>query len=57
MLVNIGAKVDPKFKKLLEKVAEEESRNLSSLITHALVTYLKERHSIDWHKAKKKPLP
>ena len=53
MLVNIGAKVDPKFKKLIEKVAEKESRNLSSLITHALVTYLKDHHKINWHKVKK----
>ena len=57
MLVNIGAKVDPKFKKLLEQVAEKESRNLSSLITHALVTYLKNHHKIDWHKEKKPQVP
>ena len=54
MLVNIGFKVEKEFKALLEKAAELESRNLSSLITHALVTYLKEHHKIDWHKAKKK---
>ena len=55
MLVNIGFKVDTKFKALLEKVADLESRNLTSLITHALVTYLKEHHNIDWHELKKKP--
>ena len=52
--MNIGFKVEKEFKALLEKAAELESRNLSSLITHALVTYLKEHHKIDWHKAKKK---
>jgi len=55
MLVNIGFKVEKEFKALLEKAAALESRTLSSLITHALVTYLKEHHNIDWHKIKKKP--
>ena len=53
--MNIGFKVEKEFKALLEKAAAFESRTLTSLITHALVTYLKEHHNIDWHKIRKKP--
>ena len=40
----------------IEKLAEKENRSLSSFIINAVLTYIKQHHNIDWHKAKKKPM-
>lgn len=44
----IGIKVDPEFKEFLQKLAEDENRNLSNFIINALLTYIKEHKGIDW---------
>lgn len=50
----IGFRVPKELKKLLEELADKENRTLTSYIINAVVTYTKERHSIDWHEMKKK---
>ena len=51
----IGFRIDQELKDLFEKLAEKENRSLSSFIINAVLTYIKQHHNIDWHKAKKKP--
>ncbi|MBN1841676.1 MAG: hypothetical protein JW883_05265 [Deltaproteobacteria bacterium] len=51
----ISFKVDQKLKKLIQEIAEKESRTLSSFVTNCVIQYLKDHYGIDWHKAKKKP--
>jgi len=50
MKIMIGLRVTEKFKKLLQKQADEENRTLSNFIMNALVTYLKDYKGINWHK-------
>ena len=54
-MVVIGFRVPKELKKLLEELADKENRTLTSYIVNAVVTYTKERHSIDWYELKKKP--
>jgi predicted transcriptional regulator len=49
----LGIRIDAEFKKLLQKLADDENRNLSNFITHAILTYIKEHKGIDWKKSKK----
>ena len=46
----IGIKVEPKIKKLLQKLANAESRNLSNFCYHAIKIYVKEHFDIDIEK-------
>ena len=46
----IGLRVEPKFKKFLQKLADGENRTLSNFIMNALSTYIKEHKGIDWRK-------
>ncbi len=46
----IGIKVEPKIKKLLQKLANSESRNLSNFCYHAIKIYIKEHFDIDIEK-------
>ncbi len=50
----IGIKVEPKIKKILQKLANKESRNLSNFCYHAIKTYVKEHFDIDIEKEAKK---
>jgi predicted transcriptional regulator len=49
----IGIKVDPKIKKILQKLAENESRNLSNFCYHAIRNYVKEHFDVDIEKGGK----
>jgi len=56
MKIMIGFRVTPEFKKLLEKLADEENRSLSNFTENAILTYIKEHKDIDFKKQlKKKP--
>ena len=50
----IGIKVDPKIKKLLQDLANQESRNLSNFCYHAIKIYVKEHFGLDIEKDPKK---
>ena len=50
----IGIKVEPEIKKALQKLANDESRNLSNFCYHALKIYVKEHYDIDIEKNSKK---
>ena len=50
----IGIKVEPKIKKLLQKLAKAESRNLSNFCYHAIKIYVKDHFNIDIEKESKK---
>jgi len=43
----IALKIDPKMKKGIEKLADEQLVNMSTVIRQAVDKYLKE-HGIDW---------
>jgi len=49
----IGIKVEPKIKKILQKLANEESRNLSNFCYHAIKIYVKDHFDIDIEKKAK----
>jgi predicted transcriptional regulator len=52
----IGIKVEPEIKKVLQKLADQESRNLSNFCYYAIKNYVKEHYQIDLDlKDKKKP--
>ena len=42
----IGIKVEPEIKKVLQKLADDESRNLSNFCFHAIKVYVKEHFKI-----------
>jgi hypothetical protein len=44
----IGIKVSPELKKILQEAAKDENRSLSNFIKHCLLTYLKEKKSIEY---------
>jgi len=46
----IGIKIEPEIKKLLQKLANKESRNLSNFCYHAIKIYVKEHFDIDIEK-------
>jgi len=48
MKIMIGFRVSPKFKELLQSLAEEENRNLSSFLLNAILTYMREHKGITW---------
>ncbi len=50
----IGIKVEPEIKKALQKLADDESRNLSNFCFHAIKVYVKEHFKIDIEKKSKK---
>lgn len=50
----IGIKVDPKIKKVLQKIADSESRNLSNFCYHAIKVYVRKHFDIDIEKDTKK---
>jgi len=50
----IGIKVEPEIKKVLQKLADDESRNLSNFCFHAIKVYVKEHFKIDIEKKPKK---
>jgi predicted transcriptional regulator len=50
----IGIKVDPKIKKILQELADNESRNLSNFCYHAIKIFVKEHFEIDIEKKAKK---
>jgi predicted transcriptional regulator len=49
MKIMITLKLDPKMKKGIEKLAEEQLVNMSTVIRQAVDKHLKE-HDIDWRK-------
>ena len=56
MKTMIGFRVAPEFKNLLEKLADEENRNLSNFMENAILTYIKDHKNIDYKKQlKQKP--
>ena len=50
----IGIKVELEVKKVLQKIADGESRNLSNFCYHAIKVYVKEHFTIDIEKKPKK---
>ncbi len=44
----IGFRATRQFKKFLQDMAKKENRSLSNFIVNALLTYIKERHGIDY---------
>jgi predicted transcriptional regulator len=50
----IGIKIEPEIKKVLQKLADDESRNLSNFCFHAIKIYVKEHFKIDIEKKPKK---
>jgi hypothetical protein len=50
----IGIKVEPKIKKELQKLADEESRNLSNFCYHAIKIYVREHFKVDIEKEARK---
>jgi len=42
----IGIRIDPELRKLLDKLAAQENRTLSSFVVNAVLTYIKEHHGI-----------
>jgi predicted transcriptional regulator len=50
----IGIKIEPAVKKQLQKLADEESRNLSNFCYHAIRIYVKEHFKVDIEKKVKK---
>lgn len=54
----IGIKVEPEIKRALQKLADQESRNLSNFCYHAIKNYVQQHYQIDIElKEKKKPNP
>jgi uncharacterized protein (DUF1778 family) len=53
MKIMLGIRIEPEFKNLLQKLADEENRSLSNFVINALLTYLKEHKGVDWKKSKK----
>lgn len=49
----IGIKIEPEIKKILQKLADSESRNLSNFCYHAIKVYVKEHFSVDIEKNSK----
>ncbi len=49
MKIMITIKLDPKMKRGIEKLADEQLVNMSTVIRQAVDKYLKE-HNIDWRK-------
>ncbi len=49
MKIMITIKLDPRMKKGIEKLADEQLVNMSTVIRQAVDKYLKE-HNIDWRK-------
>jgi hypothetical protein len=50
----IGIKVEPNVKEALQRLADQESRNLSNFCYHALKIYVKEHYNIDIDKKPEK---
>jgi len=50
--IMVGFKVSPRFKSFLQERARKENRSLSTFIINALLTYIKEKHGIDWREEK-----
>jgi uncharacterized protein (DUF1778 family) len=53
MKIMIGFRVTKEFKKLLQKLADEENRSLSSFLNNAVLTYIKEHKGLTWKQPKK----
>ncbi len=49
----IGIKVEPEIKEALQKLADQESRNLSNFCYHAIKVYVKDYYKIDIEKQPK----
>jgi uncharacterized protein (DUF1778 family) len=54
MKIMVGFKVSPKFKAFLQDMAEKENRSLSNFIINAVLTYIEEKHGINWREEKPK---
>jgi predicted transcriptional regulator len=54
MKIMIGFRVTKEFKKFLQELADDENRTLSSFLTNAVLTYIKEHKGIDYKKPEKK---
>jgi predicted transcriptional regulator len=50
MKIMIGFRVTSEFKDFLQKLADEENRNLSNFMENAILTYIKEHKEIDYKK-------
>ena len=48
----MGIRIDLDLKKFMQKMADEENRNLSNFIVNAVLTYIKDHKGIDWKKSK-----
>lgn len=54
MKIMIGFRVSNAFKELLEKLAEEENRSLSSFMYNAIMHYIRNVKGVDWKEPSKK---
>jgi hypothetical protein len=48
----IGFRATKEFKKFLQELADDENRTLSSFLTNAVLTYIREHKGITWKKPK-----
>ena len=46
----IGFRVTPEFKEFLEKLADDENRNLSNFMENAILSYIRDTKGIDYKK-------
>jgi len=53
MKIMIGFRVTKEFKKFLQQLADDENRTLSSFLTNAVLTYVKEHKGVTWKKPEK----
>ena len=53
--MTMAIKIDEKVKEKLKELAEQEDRNLSNFVLHAVYSHVKERYRVDLKKLKKKP--
>ena len=44
----LGVRVPPGLKLIIKKAAKEEHRSVSNFVIHAVLTYLKETHKVDY---------
>ena len=53
--MTMAIKIDEKVKEKLKELAEQEDRNLSNFVLHAVYSHIKEQYGVDLKKVKKQP--
>ena len=53
MKAMVNIRIDEKLKEFFQKMADRDSRSLTSFLTHSAIVYAKEKLGFDWHEVKK----